>query len=155
MTGLSLVSNFLKVTKKDWILSAAPKRADFADFRRSSAKIVNIFHQSYNAKTDRLSILFLMICEGWVFKCPKAPILPIFGGRVQKNCEYFSSKCQCKNWTANLPLCNDMWNLVAVLPVWLWCLISQKWQKGLDFASGAHKPKLPLKPKIKMVSGPI
>ena len=28
-------------------------------------KIVNIFHQSFNAKTHRLSFLFVMICETW------------------------------------------------------------------------------------------
>ena len=83
MTGLAVVSNFPKVTRKDWILSVAPKRADFADFRRSSAK----------------------------------------------NCEYLSSKFQCKNWPAILPLRNDMWSLAVVLPVWLWCVITQKWQK--------------------------
>jgi hypothetical protein len=51
ITGLAVGRNFPKVTKKDWILSAAPIYVDFDDFWRSSAK----------------------------------------------NCEYFSSKFQCKN----------------------------------------------------------
>ena len=38
MIGLAVMLNFPKVTKKDWILSAALKHANFADFQRLSVK---------------------------------------------------------------------------------------------------------------------
>ena len=38
IADLAVVYNFPKLTKKDWILSEAPKIANFANFRRSSVK---------------------------------------------------------------------------------------------------------------------
>ena len=62
-----------------------------------------------------------------------------------KQCEYFSTKFQCKNWPAILPLNNDIWNLALILMDWLWWLISQKWQKRNVFCQRrSNTPILPI-----------
>ena len=66
----------------------------------------------------------------------------IFLRSSAKKWEFLPTKIQCKNWLAILSLCNDMWNLAVVLPVWLWCFISKSDKKGLDSVSGAQTRQL-------------
>ena len=67
LTGLSVVRNSPKLPKKNWILSAVPIHADFADFCRSSAKKCEYFSSKFQCKNDRLSFLFEMTCETWLW----------------------------------------------------------------------------------------
>ena len=65
--GLAVVRNFPKVTKNYWILSAVLIHADFANFRWSSAKKCEYFSSKFQCKNDRLSFLFEMTCETWLW----------------------------------------------------------------------------------------
>ena len=120
ITGLAVVHNFPKMIKEDWTLSVAPKLANFANVQGSSAKKYDFYPQSSNAKNDRLSFLFILICETWQwyyqFGCganfgvvqnfpkwtgfcqrsPNTPILPIFGGQVRKSVKLFHQNFNAK-----------------------------------------------------------
>ena len=56
-------ASFLKRYKKDWI--QRPKTPILPIFGGQLRKIENFYLQNFNAKTDRLSFLFIMICETW------------------------------------------------------------------------------------------
>ena len=63
----------------------------------------------------------------------------IFWWSIANNCELLPPKFQCKNWPTIFPLCNAMWKLSVLLPVCLYHVISQKWQKRTGFCH--HHPK--------------
>ena len=132
--GLAVVCNFPKVTKKDWILSAAPKPANFAGFRRSSAKIGNFCPQRCNAKTDQLSFLFVTIFK---FGCgitslaemhnfPKVTKKNWILSAVPKHTDFFVLGCQVQKTEILYPQCFNAktdqlsFLFVMICETWLW-----------------------------------
>ena len=70
ITGLAVVRNYPKMTKRTGFCQRLPNSPILSIFGGQVRKIVNICHQSFNAKTDRLSFLFVMICETWLGHYP-------------------------------------------------------------------------------------
>ena len=115
--------------QKDRILSSALKNTLILPiFVARVWKIVNFVPQSFNAKTDQLSLLFVVVCETWPWyywfnygvsfpksdtkywilsSTPKQANFAHFRLMIAKNGSFFPTKFQCKNWLAILPLCND------------------------------------------------
>ena len=50
ITGLVVVRNFSKVTKKDWLLPSVPKNTDFANFQRTIAKNCDVLPSKFKCK---------------------------------------------------------------------------------------------------------
>ena len=62
-----IIYNFPKLTKKDWILSAAPKLANFANFWQSRVKIGIFFHKASMQKvtgSSSSSSWYVELCCG-------------------------------------------------------------------------------------------
>ena len=80
---------------------------------------------------------------GFCHHRPKTLILPIFR-LYWKNCEFLPSKFQCKNWPAIFSLHHGIQILSVILTVWLWHIISLKWQKKNGFCH--NRPKMLILP---------
>ena len=77
---------------------------------------------------------FSKVTKDWILSSAnKNADFANFWRSIAKNCNNLPSKFQCKNWPFILHLWDGMQNLALVLPVWLWCVISQKWQKRTGF----------------------
>ena len=111
-------ASFRKSDKSDEILSSAPKNTPILPiFVGWVWKIVNFVPQSFNAKTDQLSFLFVLVCETWPWftgllmvchfpkvtkrtgfcqRRPNTPILPIFSGQMWNNVNIFPQSFNAK-----------------------------------------------------------
>ena len=65
ITSLALECVFPKVTKKTGFCHQRPNTPILPIFGDQLLKFLNVYPQSFKAKTDQLSFLFGMVCETW------------------------------------------------------------------------------------------
>ena len=138
-----------------------PKHNDFSIFGGQVQKIGNFYPQKFQCKNRlplcndmwNLTVVWLvwLWCvtsqkwqkrTGFCQRRPNMQILSIFSGQMRNNDNIFPQSFNAKTDRLSFLFNNDMWNLAMVLLIWLWCLISQKWQNRTGFCQ--QHPNMPI-----------